>query len=144
MQWLGAVHAGATCFMAGLVWFVQLVHYPLLARVVGAGYADYHALHSRLTTRLVVPVMAVEGASAGLLLAVRPSGVPSWWLYLGMLLAVSIWLSTALLQVPAHGELQRAFEPRLHRRLVRSNWLRTVAWSVRGVLSLGIVCRLAG
>jgi hypothetical protein len=144
MQLLTAVHAGSTCFMAGLVWFVQLVHYPLLARVAGAGYADYHALHSRLTTRLVVPVMALEGASAVLLLAVRPAGVPALWLWLGLLLAVVIWLSTVLLQVPAHGRLQRSFDLQLHRRLVQSNWLRTLAWSVRGVLSLGIVCRLAG
>lgn len=144
MLLLAVVHAGATCFMVGLIWFVQLVHYPLLARVVGPGYTDYHAHHSRLTTRLVVPVMAVEGASAVLLLALRPAGVPAPWLWLGLLLSVVIWLSTALVQVPAHGKLQQSFEAQLHRGLVRNNWLRTLAWSARGVLSLGIVCRWAG
>ncbi|MFY0528690.1 hypothetical protein ACN28I_37835 [Archangium gephyra] len=28
-------HAAATLFMVGLIWFVQVVHYPLFSRVVG-------------------------------------------------------------------------------------------------------------
>ena len=27
------LHAAATLFMTGLIWFVQVVHYPLFARV---------------------------------------------------------------------------------------------------------------
>ena len=30
------LHAGATFFMCGLIWFVQIVHYPLFAQV-GSG-----------------------------------------------------------------------------------------------------------
>lgn len=91
MQVLAALHAGSTCFLAGLVWFVQLVHYPLLASLPVNGYGDYHRGHSRLTTRLVVPVMAVEGASAVLLLALQPSRIPTSWLALGMALLLLIW-----------------------------------------------------
>lgn len=144
MQWLAAVHAGATWFMTGLVWFVQLVHYPLLARVSPSSYTDYHRLHTRLTTSLVVPVMAVEGATAALLLALRPPFVPPFWLWGGLLLSLLIWASTALVQVPAHRLMCRAFDPSEHRRLVRNNWVRTAAWSLRGLLSFGILLRLAG
>jgi len=144
MGLLAGIHAGATCFMAGLIWFVQVVHYPLLARVTGDGYGVYHAHHTRLTTRLVVPVMAVEGASAALLLALRPAQIPLEWLLAGIALAAANWLSTALVQVPAHGLLCRSFDPAIHRRLVHSNWLRTISWSIRSALSLGIVFRMAG
>ncbi|HEX2205610.1 MAG TPA: hypothetical protein VHG91_20025 [Longimicrobium sp.] len=47
-----------------------------------------------------------------------------------------VWLSTALLQVPMHGRLERGFDAAAHRRLVATNWVRTVAWTARGVLLL--------
>jgi len=143
LQLLAAIHAGSTCFMVGLIWFVQVVHYPLLARVAGKEYAAYHSEHARLTTGLVVPVMVVEGATAVLLLALRPPLIPIVWLLTGLMLALMTWTSTAFVQLPAHALLGRSFDPRVHRRLVLGNWLRTFAWSIRGILSLGILYRLA-
>lgn len=31
IKWLLVAHVVATLFMTGLIWFVQVVHYPLLA-----------------------------------------------------------------------------------------------------------------
>jgi len=45
-----------------------------------------------------------------------------------------IWASTFLLQVPAHSQLGSGFDEETWRMLVRSNWLRTVAWSARAGL----------
>ena len=47
---VAAVHAAATLFMAGVIWFVQVVHYPLLDGVGTDGSAAYQKRHSRLTT----------------------------------------------------------------------------------------------
>ena len=33
------VHLLATAFMTGLIWFVQLVHYPLMKEVAATGFA---------------------------------------------------------------------------------------------------------
>ena len=49
------------------------------------------------------------------------------------LLAV-IWISTAAVQVPLHGRLEREFTPEAHRMLVRTNWVRTAAWTARGAM----------
>ena len=38
-------NAAATLFMTGLIWFVQVVHYPLFAFVSGPGAAAYAARH---------------------------------------------------------------------------------------------------
>lgn len=144
LLWLALVHASTTWFLTGLIWFVQLVHYPLLAQVGASSQVDYHTLHSRITTRLVVPVMGLEGATSALLLALRPSTVPTLWLSLGMLLELVIWLSTAMIQVPAHRRLCRGFQTEDHQHLVQSNWLRTLAWSARGILALGILVHVSG
>jgi hypothetical protein len=47
-----------------------------------------------------------------------------------------IWLSTAFLQVPMRRRLAAGFDDDAHRRLVSLNWIRTTAWSVRGLLAL--------
>lgn len=48
METLLYLHAGATLFMTGLIWFVQVVHYPLFLRV---GEGNFQIpLHRRLLT----------------------------------------------------------------------------------------------
>jgi len=69
-RWALLVRAGATLYMAGLIWFVQLVHYPLLARVGAAGFAAYEGRAPALDTFAVGPPMVVE-ALAALFLAFR-------------------------------------------------------------------------
>lgn len=129
-------NAAATLFMVGLIWFVQVVHYPLMARVGEKGFVAYSEAHSRLTSYVVGPPMLLEAATTALLLAVRPSGVPFSAALLGAGLLALIWLSTALLQVPRHTALGRGFDRREHHALVATNWLRTAAWSLRGLLVL--------
>jgi hypothetical protein len=65
-----AIASGAMC---GLIWFVQVVHYPLFARVGGDGSKAYAAEHQRRTTLVVGPLMLVEIATAALI-ALKPSG----------------------------------------------------------------------
>ena len=50
----------ATVFMVGLIWFVQIVHYPLYANVGREQFPEYEALHNRLTTWVVGPAMLLE------------------------------------------------------------------------------------
>ncbi len=133
------IHAAATLFMAGLIWFVQVVHYPLMAKVGEDGFLAYESHHQRLTTRVVGPAMLVELISAAWLIIDPLKYYPVWLAYVGISLLAVIWLSTALLQVPRHRELERGFSSNAHRRLVYSNWLRTVAWSLRAVLVLWMV-----
>ncbi len=55
----------ASAMMAGLSWFISVVHYPLFARVGTAEFPDYHAAHTFRTTFVVVPPMVTElGGSA--------------------------------------------------------------------------------
>ena len=135
IQALPLAHAASTLFMTGLIWFVQLVHYPLFLRVGEAGFATYAAQHARRTTWVVLPLMLLEAATALMLVGVTDTALS--WVGLGLL--GLIWASTAALQVPCHTRLQRGFDRDTARRLVRSNWVRTVAWSCRSVVALLIL-----
>ena len=145
MKYVLLANLGATLFMVGVIWFVQVVHYPLFSRVGGQGFALYSEAHSRLTTYVVGPPMLVEAASALLLVFRRPAEIPLWAALVGLALVGLIWASTALLQVPRHTALgSSGFDRAAWSGLVLTNWLRTAAWSVHGALVLWMAARALG
>jgi hypothetical protein len=123
-----------TVSMTAVIWFVQLVQYPSFAKVGAAGFPDFHALHSARITFIVAPLMIAEAVSAIALVWRPTSGVASWEVWAGLGLLVIIWASTFLLQVPMHTKLGGGFDADAWRFLVRSNWVRTIAWSLRAGL----------
>lgn len=133
------VHAAATLFLTGLIWTVQIVHYPLFAQVGDAHFPSYERSHVERISWIVGPPMAVEALSALALAALLPSGPGRRWATLGLLLLAVIWLSTALLQVPLHNLLARGLDREAVARLVQTNWIRTAAWSARAVVSLALL-----
>ena len=134
-------HAAATLYMTGLIWFVQVVHYPLFAAVGSAGFTGYAAAHQRLTTLVVGPPMLLELGTALLLAWHPPRGEARALPLAGLALLAVVWLSTALLQVPAHGRLSSGFDAEVARGLVSWNWIRTVAWTARAGVVLVLVAR---
>ncbi|MDJ0868604.1 MAG: hypothetical protein QNK03_21020 [Myxococcota bacterium] len=136
------LNLAATFYMVGLVWFVQRVHYPLFARVGAGDFAAYQDGHLARTGPVVGPAMLLEAGTAVALLAFPPAALAPLVAWLGLGLLLVIWLSTALLQVPRHRDLVTGFDADAHRRLVVTNWVRTVAWSLRGLLLLAAVLAL--
>lgn len=134
------MQAVATLAMVGLIWFVQVVHYPLFSAVGREHFAEYERRHQACTTWVVAPLMLAEAFTALLLFVVRPSGVSAWCAIAGGLLLAIVWLSTFLWQVPAHAKLGVAFDAATHNWLVRSNWVRTIGWTARGLL----ICWMIG
>ena len=134
-----AVQLLSTLAMTGLIWFVQIVHYPLFSSVGHGRFRSYADAHARRTTFMVAPLMFAELISSVLLLfhAYRPSFVSGQSAWTGAGLVALLWLSTACLQVPLHNRLQHGFDPAAARRLTATNWVRTAAWSLRAVLVLG-------
>jgi hypothetical protein len=137
-------HAAATLFMVGVIWFVQVVHYPLFARIGTPDFSAYSLRHSRLTGLVVGPPMLLEAGTAVALVAWTPPEVSTYLVWTGLFLVAGIWLSTALLQAPRHTTLGEGFDPAAHRFLVASNWLRTVLWSLRAIVVLCILYQAMG
>lgn len=139
LQLAWPLHLASTFYMVGLIWFVQVVHYPLFAAVGEDKFVAYEDHHQRLTTWVVGPGMLIELVTGVLLALAAAYGRSATILWASMGLLAVIWLSTALIQIPYHRQLSSGFDASAHQRLVRSNWLRTVAWTVRGVLILVLV-----
>lgn len=133
MKLLLVAHAAATFFMLGVICLVQVVHYPLFARVSPSAFGAYHHRHVQLITYVVMPPMLLELATALALALGEGPGAP-WERWLGLALVGVVWMATALWQVPAHGALGDGFDPAVHRHLVTTNWVRTGGWLARSLL----------
>lgn len=132
-QLLLLLHALATWYMVGLIWMVQIVHYPMFDRVGSNQFPRYEIDHSRLITPIVgIPMLLELGTAIALLF--MPGFTPLTYRLIGVGLAIiiAIWLVTATLSVPCHQQLAEGFDAAAHQKLVLTNWLRTLGWTVRG------------
>jgi hypothetical protein len=123
-----------TFSLTGIIWFVQIVHYPLMRKVGKGRFARYLQTHMVLTTFVVAPLMIIEAAAViyGLIF-------PNIWLQgdtaqLGAILLLIIWLVTFFVHVPHHRKLARSFDARSYRRILFGNWIRAYAWSFRSII----------
>jgi len=133
-----SVHMAATSAMVGLIWFVQVVHYPLFDAVGPADFVAYEVAHRRRTSWVVGPLMGIE-AVAALVLVAAPGRLGTAIPFAGLALLAVIHASTVSLQVPRHTDLAARYDPAVTRRLVATNWIRTIGWSGRAILAVAMI-----
>jgi hypothetical protein len=134
----------STLFMAGLAWFVQVVHYPLFPLVDRARFPEFHDLHSRTTSLVVLIPMTVELLSS-IVLAIDPPEGTGPLALAGAILAVAIWGLTGAVLAPLHGRIGREGPSEANlSRLVRLSWPRTTLWSLHAIVALAILERVVG
>lgn len=136
---LTLLHLLSTVFMTGVIWIVQILHYPLFNMVGRQNFAAYEAAHTNLIAVVVMPAMLLELVLTVMIFFAPPTSVPSSLNWLNAVLLAVIWLSTAFLQVPQHAILSSGFDEKAYRTLVNSNWIRTVAWSTKAVIATVMV-----
>jgi len=136
-------NVASSLYLLGLIWCIQIVHYPLMNQVGSDRFHEFHRQHGLRTSFVVVAPMLVELVSAAALAVWVPKGVEPELTVIGLVLVVVIWLSTFAIQVPVHRRLAFGFDSVAHRRLVTSNWLRTAAWSLRAVVALAIAIQFS-
>ncbi len=123
-------HTAATLYLVGVIWLVQLLVYPSMAHA-GA--------HTSRITPVVAPAMIVELLTAIYLVFAPLETIDYRFFWGGLILALIIWASTFLLQVPLHDQLAKGLNSNVQARLVLTNWLRTIAWTLRGALVLWVL-----
>lgn len=120
-----------TTFLAGLSWFVQLVHYPLFYEVPSEIFTRYSSLHQHRTSCVVVPSMLGEMVTGIWLLIVTP--LSPILIVLSALLLLN-WILTGAFAVPLHRALSKKKLDQTIGQLIVVHWFRTVFWSSRVVL----------
>jgi hypothetical protein len=117
-------------YLTGLIWTVQVLHYPSFGLVGAAEWAAFHRAHTSRITPLVMGPMLLELILGGWL-AWQGGG---WVGKVAYVFVLIIWAQTAFVAVPLHNRLAVRFDLHLVDRLVRTNWIRTLAWTARAGL----------
>ncbi|MBX0292660.1 hypothetical protein K3G63_19605 [Hymenobacter sp. HSC-4F20] len=119
-------------YLTGVIWTVQLVHYPGFAQAARDTFSAFHAQHSRRISWLVLGPMVLE-LLLGVALAWQGHdlGAARWW---QLLLVVLAWAATFFVSVPFHNRLAEGYDYVAIDGLVRTNWPRTLAWTLRTAL----------
>ena len=127
------IHASATLILAGVSWFMQVVHLPLFRRVGDRVFARYMDAELRVSVLLVAGLALVELLTAVSVLLYRPGGLPVWMPLAGLLLLVPAWVAGLMMFAPS-GRLTAGFNSDDHHRLLQLNRMRVLAWTARSVL----------
>lgn len=138
-------HCVAACFMVGMIWTVHLLHYPLFEYVGEDTYVRFQQEHvDRIGTLLFVPWLT-EGATLLAILGLafiggqRSLRIPAFINAIAMAIVLVI---SGFWSAPAHGDLSDGFDPDVHNRLMNANFVRTLAWTVCGAMSVWILIRV--
>jgi hypothetical protein len=122
-------------YMTGVIWVVQAVHYPLFAAVGRPGWPDYEAAHRRRITPVVGPAMLAQAAVAVALVLGRP-GLPA---AVNLALALGLLASTVTVFGALHERLAGGWDGAAHRRLLRLNAVRAVAWTAQVAVAIALI-----
>ncbi len=116
-----------------LIWLVQLIIYPSFLYTAESEFKGWHYRYTGLITLFVAPLMFGQiGIYAGLLFLAM-----TWDIWAGVFLTGVAWLATLILSVPCHDQMQKAgYDRTVILRLVRTNWIRTAAWTAVFALTL--------
>ena len=125
--------------MFGVIWMVQVVHYPLMRYVSGEQFARFETAHRIRISWVVGPLMAVEGVCVLGFLFAPPAGL-SWWLpWVGAGMEAIAIGTTVFVSAPLHERLNAHFDPAALHRLIATNWIRTIAWTGRAAVAIAML-----
>ena len=117
--------------LVGVIWVIQVVVYPQFLRIGEKEFTRFHFGHCWRIGLMIAPLLLVEFMTAvGLLY----QGHREPAVLASVCLIPVNWLSTAIFQAPLHVRLMGGFDAAVIHRLIRSNWLRTLTWTARGLL----------
>ena len=126
-----------TWAMAGMMWFAQIVHYPLY-RKIKEGFTDYKRSYIRRASILIGFLMLIEAITAFALIEIFPDGAQRDLLNINIVLLVLIWLVTFLFQINFSQKLTVNYSQKKVKILIQSNWIRTFLWTIKGCVMVVI------
>lgn len=124
---IDTIHLIITSILVGIIWIIQRVHYPAF-RYISSELSDkFHTMHTRDITPVVAPLMVAELCivSYDVYSALTTTSL------IHLALVIITWGSTFGIQVPLHQKLSSTYSLDKVEKLVRTNWVRTVAWTAK-------------
>ena len=123
------IHLIATSVMVGVIWVIQLVHYPSFHFIELKQYTTFQRFHMSRISYVVIPAMLTELFTL-ILIIISMDQIDTLVLASAILL-IFIWLITAVFFSGVHQKLTLGYDQTVVDKLVRLNWGRTLLWTLR-------------
>lgn len=120
----------------GLIWTIQLVHYPTMRFIPKERFVEYHNFHSIRISFLAIPLMVTELGTSLILFYQNYNNAIQTIFLINLVIVALIWLSTFLIQVPLHNALSKEKQSEKLSKLICTNWIRTILWTARSILMI--------
>ena len=125
------LHLVSTSIMVGVIWIIQLVHYPTFLFIDKQKYMKFQEFHMSRVSYIVMPTMIAELFSGIYILLYNNILMVNTFFLLASFSLFLNWVITALVFVKIHNGLLIKYEKKIILLLVKLNWLRTILWSLR-------------
>ena len=125
-------HLIFTSIMTGVIWVIQIVHYPSFHFIEKEFYTAFQKFHMNKISIIVIPIMLAELITGMMLFLDKSSKSP--FLIISFVILVLIWLITGVFFSKAHKELMTGYQELVVNQLVVMNWIRTLLWTLRLLL----------
>ena len=129
-------HITSTSIMVGVIWVIQLVHYPSFKYVKDSDYIIFQKYHMSNISYIVFPVMCTELVTA---LFIFFSGEESLFFVLSLICLFLIWVITGVLFSKFHSILQTGKDLKIIEKMIKANWIRTLLWTMRLIMILFVI-----
>ena len=126
------LHLISTSVMVGVIWVIQLVHYPSFHFVELKQYTTFQRFHMARISYVVIPAMLTELFTL-ILIVISMDQIDTLVLASAILL-IFIWLMTAVFFSGVHQKLTLGYDQTVVDKLVKLNWGRTLLWTLRLLL----------
>ncbi|GAA3170759.1 MULTISPECIES: hypothetical protein [Streptomyces] len=136
------VHFVAVLYTTGFVWTLQLMDYPMVARLKGAASAAYMDQHNHMFWRVLAPGLFTAGLTGLVMLIVRPAVVPLAVVVAFLVLMAAIMVLSGAVATPDRNALAQHFDTATHAHLLKVSWIRTLAFTGWSALSGWMIWRL--
>ena len=133
LDFLYKIHIVSTSIMVGVIWIMQLVHYPSFSFINIEDYKSFQEFHMKRISLVVIPAMTIELTSGILIFWIHQTN--NIFFNVSLFCLFFIWSITAILFSKMHQKLTLGYQILIVTKLVNLNWIRTISWTLR----LGLV-----
>ena len=126
--------------LVGVILMTQFINYPLF-KSIKSDFTNYHKKYTERMGYVVAPLMVIELILVTYIILHHKENLFVIFIFL---LTNIIWASTFFIQVPIHNTLSKKKEKNKIIKLNKSNYIRTICWILKLIISIHFfnICNL--
>ncbi|MBG40451.1 MAG: hypothetical protein CMP74_04440, partial [Flavobacteriales bacterium] len=118
--------------LVGVILMTQFINYPLF-KSIKSDFTNYHKKYTERMGYVVAPLMVIELILVTYIILHHKENLFVIFIFL---LTIIIWASTFFIQVPIHNTLSKKKEKNKIIKLNTSNYIRTICWILKLIISI--------